>query len=99
MGFEPGAAGWKVKTKPRSYGGHPGGTTEMEVECQSVLRLEDVCGVSCKQARLDLHTHISKTNICSSCWAKNEMLKWEKEVFNSFEEEHNGKEIRCYAAK
>ena len=26
------------------------------------------------------------------------MLKWEKEVFNSFEEEHNGKEIRCDAA-
>ena len=23
LGFEPGAAGWKAQTKPRSYGGHP----------------------------------------------------------------------------
>ena len=23
LGFEPGAAGWKVQKKPRSYGGHP----------------------------------------------------------------------------
>ena len=22
LGFEPGAAGWKAQTKPRSYGGH-----------------------------------------------------------------------------
>ena len=23
LGFKPGAAGWQVQTKPRSYGGHP----------------------------------------------------------------------------
>ena len=39
LGFEPGAAGWKAQTKPRSYGGHP------PVQLLSPMIVKQICYV------------------------------------------------------